>query len=97
MERADHPTQPILLREDRGSVLILTLNRPDKLNALNNELISAIMNVLDSIELDRTIRAIVITGAGRAFSAGADIAAFQPHIQAGAAERWPTSCAPAIG
>ena len=86
MERADQPTQPILSREDRGSVLILTLNRPDKLNALNNEVISAIMNVLDSIELDRTIRAIVITGAGRAFSAGADIAAFQPHIQAGAAE-----------
>jgi enoyl-CoA hydratase len=86
MERADQPTQPILLREDRGAVLILTLNRPDKLNALSNELISAIMNVLDSVEPDRTIRAIVITGAGRAFSAGADIAAFQPYIQAGAAE-----------
>jgi enoyl-CoA hydratase len=86
MERADQPTQPILLREVRGAVLILTLNRPDKLNALSNELISAIMNVLDSVELDRTIRAIVITGAGRAFSAGADIAAFQPHIQAGPAE-----------
>jgi enoyl-CoA hydratase/carnithine racemase len=63
-----------LLIESRGPVALLTLNRPAKLNALNNELMSALMTALDRIELDRSARAIVITGAGRAFSAGADIA-----------------------
>ena len=67
-------------------VALLTLNRSEKLNALNNELISALMAVLDDIELDPAIRAVVITGSGRAFSAGADITAFQKHIQAGPAE-----------
>jgi enoyl-CoA hydratase len=67
-------------------VALLTLNRPDKLNALSNELLAAIMGALDAIELDGAVRAVVITGAGRAFSAGADIAAFQRHVQAGAAE-----------
>jgi enoyl-CoA hydratase/carnithine racemase len=76
---------PLLLREDRGAVSLLTLNRPGKLNALSNDLIAALMAELDSIEPDRSIRAIVITGAGRAFSAGADIAGFQPHLQAGPA------------
>lgn len=77
---------PVLLREDRGAVALLTLNRPDKLNALSNDLIAALMDALDDIELDRAIRAVVITGAGRAFSAGADIAGFQPHLEAGPAE-----------
>src|ERR1700722_18331224 len=86
MDKSDASTPPILLRQDRGGVCVLTLNRPDKLNALSNELIGALVDVLDSIELDRDIRAIVITGAGRAFSAGADIAAFQRHMRAGPAE-----------
>jgi enoyl-CoA hydratase/carnithine racemase len=76
----------VLLREDRGGVSLLTLNRPGKLNALSNDLIAALMAALDSIELDRSIRAVVITGAGRAFSAGADIAGFQAHMKAGPAE-----------
>jgi enoyl-CoA hydratase len=78
--------RPVLLRKDRGAVSILTLNRPEKLNALNNELLSAVADALDSIELDHAIRAIVVTGAGRAFSAGADIAAFQRHLETGPAE-----------
>jgi enoyl-CoA hydratase len=77
---------PALLREDRGAVSILTLNRPEKLNALSNELIAAIVQALNSIELDQTIRAVVITGMGRAFSAGADIRAFQRHLESGPAE-----------
>src|SRR3954468_13935624 len=69
-----------------GMVAVLTLNRPEKLNALSNELLDAPMNTLDRIELDRAVRSVVITGAGRAFSAGADIAAFQDHMRAGAPE-----------
>jgi enoyl-CoA hydratase/carnithine racemase len=60
-----------LLSERHGLVALFTLNRPEKLNALNNELISALMAALDEIELDRSVRVIIITGAGRAFSAGA--------------------------
>jgi enoyl-CoA hydratase len=69
-----------------GQVALLTLNRPEKLNAMNNELLTAMLGSLDEIELDPKVRAVVITGAGRAFSAGADIAAFQPHMEAGPAE-----------
>src|SRR5215831_18301686 len=86
MEKTIHQTPPILVRQDRGVVSILTLNRPEKLNALSNELIYAIIRALDVIELDPTIRVVVITGAGRAFCAGADIAAFQRHMQAGPAD-----------
>src|SRR5215471_8253105 len=77
---------PNLLLEHCGPVALLTLNRPEKLNALNNDLISALTAALDSMEFDRSVRAIVITGAGRAFSAGADIAEFQPHMKAGPPE-----------
>ncbi len=59
-------TPPILQRDDRGTVAILTMNRPAKLNALSNELLAAIMEMLDSIELDAAVRVVVITGAGRA-------------------------------
>jgi len=86
MERTEQQSLPVLLREDRGAVSILTLNRPDKLNALSNELVSAIMDALNGIEFDHAIRAIVVTGTGRAFSAGADIAAFRRHMEAGPAE-----------
>lgn len=86
MDKAEHAVPPILLREDRGAVAILILNRPDKLNALNNELITTIMDALDDIEISDAVRAVILTGAGRAFSAGADIAAFQGHMRAGPAE-----------
>ena len=70
-----------------GMVAVLaTFNRPEKLNALSNELLDALMNTLARIELDRAVRSVVITGAGRAFSAGADITAFQDHMRTGAPE-----------
>src|SRR4029077_20662916 len=86
MERTEQQSSPVLLRDDRGAVSILTLNPPEKLHALSNELMSALMGALDGIELDHSIRAIVVTGMGRAFSSGADIAAFQRHLETGPAE-----------
>jgi enoyl-CoA hydratase len=84
--QADTSVPAVLLREDRGAIALLTLNRPSKLNALSNELLRALADALDAIEETPAIRVIVITGNGRAFSAGADIAAFQRHVQAGAAQ-----------
>jgi enoyl-CoA hydratase len=76
----------VLNIEINQRVALLTLNRPDKLNALDNALLAALASVLDGIELDPAVHAVIITGAGRAFSAGADIAAFQRHVEAGPAE-----------
>lgn len=75
----------VLLKERAGSTMLLTLNRPEKLNALDYPLLDALWAALDDIERDPGIRAIVLTGAGdRAFSAGADIACFAPSVEAGA-------------
>lgn len=73
-----------VLFETHGNVAKLTLNRPEKLNALNYELIDRLMALLDVIERDETIRAVVLTGAGdRAFSSGADITGFAPSVRQG--------------
>lgn len=63
-----------LLTEDRGAVRILTLNRPDKLNALNRETLGELHQAFDQAAADAGVRVIVLTGAGpKAFVAGADI------------------------
>jgi enoyl-CoA hydratase len=68
---------PELLVEARGAVRIVTMNRPDALNAVNLPLHKAITVVWDRLSADTEARAVVLTGAGRAFSAGGDL----PHIQ----------------
>ncbi|MCL4745538.1 MAG: enoyl-CoA hydratase/isomerase family protein [Burkholderiaceae bacterium] len=62
-----------LLSARRGSVLQLTLNRPDKLNAIDLPLLDALTVALEAAGRDPEVRAIVLAGAGRAFCAGADI------------------------
>jgi enoyl-CoA hydratase/carnithine racemase len=64
-----------LLYEQDGPVLVITLNRPEALNALSRELEAELHAALDAADADDTVRAIVLTGAGRAFSAGYDISA----------------------
>jgi enoyl-CoA hydratase len=59
--------------ERRGSLALITLQRPDKLNAINKEMIAALHGALDAVEADGGVRAIVLQGAGRAFSAGFDL------------------------
>lgn len=62
-----------LLTERRGAVLLLTLNRPDRINAFTQGLLAAISDALDAAVADTAVRAIVITGAGRGFCSGQDI------------------------
>ena len=65
--------EPLVRSERRGAIALLTLNRPDKLNAVNVPMIEALDAALDAAEADETVRAIVLAGAGRAFSAGFDL------------------------
>jgi enoyl-CoA hydratase len=65
--------EPLVLSERRGAIALLTLNRPDKLNAINEPLIEALDGALDAAEADEAVRAIVVAGKGRAFSAGFDL------------------------
>jgi len=66
----------ILLRERDGGTVTLTLNRPDKLNALNEALVTALHDAIVELDRDASVRVVVLTGAGeKAFVAGADIAA----------------------
>src|SRR5262245_5462971 len=73
-----------VLLEIRDRTAVLTLNRPQKLNALNYEMIDRLMSLLDEIEVTAELRAIILTGAGaRSFSAGADIPEFATSVQRG--------------
>ena len=67
-----------IIREQEGRVAIITINRPDKMNALNQQVGEEVMAALEEIATDDSVGAIVITGAGeKAFVAGADIGEFK--------------------
>jgi enoyl-CoA hydratase len=66
-----------LLIENRGGVRILTMNRPDKRNALNMALSEGLLEGLRAAERNENVRSIVLTGAGPAFCAGADLSEFK--------------------
>ena len=63
----------VVLEERKGNVAIIRLNRPDKLNALNIELGRGLVHALLHASQDNSVRAVVVTGAGRAFCAGGDL------------------------
>lgn len=68
-------TEPVLLSGDRDAVRLLTVNRPDKLNALNAATLDALDEAFRAADADPAVRVVVLTGAGtKAFVAGADIA-----------------------
>src|SRR5579859_8035416 len=68
-------SMPDILTEVRDRVATLTLNRPDKLNALSTDLIASSIAVVKQWSRDPEIGAIVVTGSGRAFCAGGDVSA----------------------
>lgn len=65
--------------EQRGRVALVTLNRPDSLNALNAEIMREVVDCFAAIDRNSGIAVSVLTGAGRAFAAGADIKEMQPQ------------------
>jgi len=73
-----------LLTENRGAVRILTMNRPEKRNALNSELTQGLLDALNAADKDDSVAVIVLTGAGPGFCAGADLSEFK-DLQAGVA------------
>jgi enoyl-CoA hydratase/carnithine racemase len=73
------PSSLVLLREDKGGIAILTLNRPQARNSLSEALLEALSDALSAIAHDRTVRAVVIAANGPAFSAGHDLKELNAH------------------
>jgi 2-(1,2-epoxy-1,2-dihydrophenyl)acetyl-CoA isomerase len=72
-----------LLVDRREGALRVTLNRPDRLNAFNEEMSLALIALLDEVPFDDSIRVVLLTGAGRGFCAGQDLGDRDPASQAG--------------
>jgi enoyl-CoA hydratase/carnithine racemase len=73
------PSSLILLREDIAGVAVLTLNRPQARNSLSEDLLEALGDALTTIAHERTVRAVVLTANGPAFSAGHDLKELNKH------------------
>src|ERR1700761_1484258 len=69
-EASDYET---ITLERRGHVAILTLNRPDRLNAINRAMMGELPAAVAALKADDEVRALVVTGAGKGFCAGADL------------------------
>lgn len=73
MSATDPGGIPPVQLERRGRVAVLTLNRPEKYNAIDRSTVDALHSVLDGVDGDDEVGAVVLTGAGEAFAAGADV------------------------
>jgi enoyl-CoA hydratase/carnithine racemase len=71
--------EPLLLRQDRGGVALLTLNRPASRNSLSEELLIALREALGELSVAKSIKAVVLTGAAPAFCAGHDLREITGH------------------
>ena len=75
-----------ILVDNKSQIRILTLNRPEKRNALNSALTQGLLDALRAADADESVRAVVLTGAGQGFCAGADLSEFKDLQDAVAAE-----------
>ncbi|WP_178359175.1 enoyl-CoA hydratase [Mycolicibacterium hippocampi] len=82
MTAHDHPAQLVLVDRPHPHVALVTLNRPERMNSMAFDVMVPLKRVLDELNVDNSVRAIVLTGAGRGFSSGADhkSAGSVPHV-----------------
>ncbi len=73
MHMTNHDEDSVVLRQDDGGVVTLTLNRPKQYNSLSQGVLAALQAALDAVAADETVRVVVIAGKGRAFCAGHDL------------------------
>ena len=73
-------SDPVIVTEDLGRVRVITLNRPQALNSMNNAVMAGIRDALAAAETDNEVAVAVVTGEGRAFSAGADLQEMQDGL-----------------
>lgn len=71
-----HDPSPLVLSRPREGVLQITMNRPSRLNAMTAELVTGLHEVLDEVSMNRDVRVVVLTGAGRGFCAGLDLGGY---------------------
>ena len=76
----------LVLLDVQDGIATLTLNRPDKRNAMSDEMRTQFVTALESVAADKAIRALVLTGAGKGFCAGGDIAGMERRMKAPAGE-----------
>ena len=69
-----------LLVENDGSIRIITLNRPEKLNSITLEMATELNKAVKDAEKDNSVKCLVITGKGRAFSSGGDVNEMGKHL-----------------
>ena len=67
--------EPVLVTRPEPGITVVTLNRPERLNALTNEMLELLLGILGEIERDPQCRAVILTGAGRGFCGGLDLQA----------------------
>jgi len=77
-------TEHLLAEVDESGVAVITMNRPERRNAMSDEMLAALATTLHAVETDTSIRAVVLTGAGGAFCAGGDVKGFAEGGGAGA-------------
>lgn len=69
-----------IIQEKKEKIATITLNRPDRLNALNEQMIEDLIGAIEAIEKDQDARVLVLTGAGRAFCSGGDMVDVEPKV-----------------
>lgn len=78
---------PSIQVDRRESVVLVRMSRPEKLNALDPEAVRALRNSLMGVANDASVRAVILTGQGRAFSAGGDVSSMKEHLHSGSLAR----------